>query len=142
MTNEVEPERDAEGFLSDWQRWDEALARRWAEADGLILTPAHWELLQLARDYYSRYHVAPGMRILVALLRAAGEQTGEQSSSGGAPSGGAVAQQHDAARPQGAAKPAVDSRYLYRLFNVGSNSESPGRQVCRYAGLPKPVSCI
>ena len=29
------------------------------------------------------------------------------------------------------------SRYLYRLFPDG-----PARQACRYAGLPKPVSCI
>lgn len=29
------------------------------------------------------------------------------------------------------------SRYLYRLFPDG-----PAKQACRYAGLPKPVSCI
>lgn len=29
------------------------------------------------------------------------------------------------------------SRRLYRLF-----PEGPARQACRYAGLPKPVSCI
>ncbi|MDX1380927.1 MAG: TusE/DsrC/DsvC family sulfur relay protein [Xanthomonadales bacterium] len=31
----------------------------------------------------------------------------------------------------------ADSRQLYRLFPDG-----PARQACRYAGLPKPVSCI
>ena len=31
----------------------------------------------------------------------------------------------------------ASSRYLYRLFPDG-----PARQACRYAGLPKPVSCI
>lgn len=30
-----------------------------------------------------------------------------------------------------------DSRRLYRLFPGG-----PAKQACRYAGLPKPVSCI
>ena len=30
-----------------------------------------------------------------------------------------------------------NSRYLYRLF-----PEGPAKQVCRYAGLPKPTSCI
>jgi len=30
-----------------------------------------------------------------------------------------------------------NSRYLYRLF-----SDGPGTQACRYAGLPRPVSCI
>jgi tRNA 2-thiouridine synthesizing protein E len=31
----------------------------------------------------------------------------------------------------------ANSRYLYRLFPSG-----PGTQACRYAGLPRPVSCI
>lgn len=31
----------------------------------------------------------------------------------------------------------ANSRYLYRLFPDG-----PAKQACRYAGLPKPVSCI
>jgi len=31
----------------------------------------------------------------------------------------------------------ANSRYLYRLFPDG-----PGTQACRYAGLPRPVSCI
>lgn len=30
-----------------------------------------------------------------------------------------------------------NSRYLYQLFPNG-----PGTQACRYAGLPRPVSCI
>jgi tRNA 2-thiouridine synthesizing protein E len=30
-----------------------------------------------------------------------------------------------------------NSRYLYRLFPAG-----PGTQACRYAGLPRPVSCL
>jgi len=29
------------------------------------------------------------------------------------------------------------SRYLYQLFRDG-----PGTQACRYAGLPRPVSCV
>lgn len=31
----------------------------------------------------------------------------------------------------------ASSRYLYRLFPDG-----PARQACRYAGLPKPTSCV
>lgn len=30
-----------------------------------------------------------------------------------------------------------NSRFLYRLFPDG-----PGTQACRYAGLPKPLSCV
>ena len=29
------------------------------------------------------------------------------------------------------------SRFLYRLFPDG-----PGTQACRYAGLPRPLSCV
>lgn len=31
----------------------------------------------------------------------------------------------------------LNSRHLYRLFPGG-----PAKQACRYAGLPRPVSCI
>jgi tRNA 2-thiouridine synthesizing protein E len=31
----------------------------------------------------------------------------------------------------------AESRHLYRLFPDG-----PAKQACRYAGLPRPVSCI
>jgi TusE/DsrC/DsvC family sulfur relay protein len=34
-------------------------------------------------------------------------------------------------------KPEISSRYLYRLFPQGIS-----KQACRYAGLPKPISCI
>ena len=34
-------------------------------------------------------------------------------------------------------RPELESRELYRLFPGG-----PAKQGCRYAGLPKPVSCI
>ena len=30
-----------------------------------------------------------------------------------------------------------NSRYLYNLFPYG-----PGRQACKYAGLPKPTGCV
>ena len=31
----------------------------------------------------------------------------------------------------------ASSRFLYRLF-----PEGPGTQACRYAGLPRPLSCV
>ena len=105
-------ELDDDGFLCRSDEWSEAVAEALAVVDGVTLESAHWLLLRLARDYYKRYHVAPGMRILVTLLR-----------------------QHQSAADSTAQR--IDSRLLYRLF-----PQSPARQVCRYAGLPKPVSCI
>lgn len=34
-------------------------------------------------------------------------------------------------------KEKANSRFLYQLFPAG-----PGTQACRYAGLPRPISCI
>jgi tRNA 2-thiouridine synthesizing protein E len=113
---------DDDGFLKNSADWNEALAERLAREDNFELSAEHWLLVRLAREYYSEYHVAPGMRILVALLR---NHYRDQ------------AQADTASSAKETAPVKVDSRYLYRLF-----SESPGRQVCRYAGLPKPVSCI
>ena len=44
---------DAEGFLSDPQQWDEALAERSAKNIGLEMTDAHWAAIRFAR---SRLH--------------------------------------------------------------------------------------
>lgn len=113
---------DDDGFLKDSSDWNETLAERLASEDGLQLNTEHWLLVRLAREYYSEYHVAPGMRILVALLRNHYRDQAQADTN---------------SKAKETAPVKVDSRYLYRLF-----SESPGRQVCRYAGLPKPVSCI
>ena len=131
-----ELEMDQDGFLVRESDWSEAIALALAKRDALELTPEHWLLIQLAREYYNRYHVAPGMRILITLLRkhyesANGEMSGHIQKSTSADT---KAQQSGSTQPS---REKLNSRYLYRLF-----SESPGRQVCCYAGLPKPVSCI
>lgn len=98
---------DDKGYLLDWSRWTPAVTEAMAAIDGLVLTPDHWTVLQLMRDYYAKYEVEPPMR---ALVRLAGEQLGPDKGN---------------------------SRFLYRLF-----PEGPGTQGCRYAGLPRPLSCI
>lgn len=100
-------ELDEDGFLLNSDDWNEAIANALALADGITLEPVQWQLVRLAREYYKRYHMAPGMRILAALAR-------EHMDCG-----------------------KVDSRTLYRWF-----PQSPARQVCCYAGLPKPATCI
>ena len=78
-----------------------------AAADGIDLTPEHWEVIALLREHHERFRIAPPMRLLVKEI---GRRLGVDKAS---------------------------SRYLYRLFPDG-----PAKQACRYAGLPKPVSCI
>ena len=98
---------DEKGYLLDWQSWSRAVAVEWAARDGLTLEDDHWAVIDLLRDYYGEYEIAPPMRALLKLLRA---RLGDA---------------------------ALGSRELYRLF-----PEGPAKQACRYAGLPRPVSCI
>jgi tRNA 2-thiouridine synthesizing protein E len=98
---------DARGYLCNPEDWSEALALALASQDGIVLTPAHWEVLSFLRAHYAEFGLSPPMRLLVRAL----------------------------ATPQDAQR--GSSRYLYRLFPDG-----PVKQGCRYAGLPRPLSCI
>ncbi len=44
---------DAEGFLTEFGEWDEALAVQLAAGVGVELTDAHWAVLRFLRDDYS-----------------------------------------------------------------------------------------
>jgi tRNA 2-thiouridine synthesizing protein E len=98
---------DERGYLADWTRWTPEFARRLAREDGLELSEAHWEVIEVLREFYGEFEISPPIRSLLRLLR---EKTGQ---------------------------PGLDSRALYRLFPRG-----PAKQACRYAGLPRPASCI
>ena len=56
---------DKEGFLRDLDDWTPEVAAQIATGEGIQLTPAHWEVLNLLRTYYSQYDASPAMRPLV-----------------------------------------------------------------------------
>ena len=56
---------DKEGFLRDLDDWDRHVAQQIAAAEGIELTQAHWELLDLLREYYADFDSSPAMRALV-----------------------------------------------------------------------------
>ena len=56
---------DAEGFLRRLEDWSPDVAARIAAAEGIELTPAHWEIIDLLRAYYRRFDSSPAMRPLV-----------------------------------------------------------------------------
>ncbi|MEZ5555690.1 TusE/DsrC/DsvC family sulfur relay protein [Haliea sp.] len=60
---------DGEGFLRDMQAWTPAVAEQVAAAEGLTLTPAHWEVITLLRQYYRQFDSSPAMRPLVKWVR-------------------------------------------------------------------------
>ncbi|RUR27219.1 TusE/DsrC/DsvC family sulfur relay protein [Vreelandella andesensis] len=68
---------DPEGYLVKQQQWNIEVANLLAEDEGLVLTEKHWEIIQLVRDFYNRYEMAPAMRPLVkATKQALGNEKG------------------------------------------------------------------
>jgi len=60
---------DKEGFLRDLTDWDKTVALQLAAQDQIELTAAHWEVINIARDYYTRHHISPVSRVLVSIVR-------------------------------------------------------------------------
>ena len=98
---------DAKGYMLDACDWSPEVAERMAAEDDVSLTPEHWTILEIFRDYFERFEIEPPMRALVMETR---KKLGQEKGT---------------------------SRFLYQLFPKG-----PTTQACRYAGLPRPMSCI
>ena len=78
---------DNDGYLLNLDDWSETFAT--LMADGIMLTPEHWEIIQLVREFYQEYKTSPAIRMLV---KAMSQKFGEEKGS---------------------------SRYLQRLFPDG-----------------------
>lgn len=63
-----EYELDEDGFLTDWQTWEEGMAGEMAKEDGLELTERHWTIIKFLRDYFTKFEIAPMIKILVKEL--------------------------------------------------------------------------
>ncbi len=61
---------DEDGFLQDWEEWDEEVAEALAKDTRfspapIELTEEHWKIIKYLRDYFLKYGVAPPIRMLV-----------------------------------------------------------------------------
>jgi len=61
---------DEDGFLQDWEEWDEEVAEALAKdtrfsPQPIELTEEHWKIINYIRDYFIKYGVAPPVRMLV-----------------------------------------------------------------------------
>ncbi len=56
---------DREGFLRRLEDWSPEVARQIAASEQIVLTDAHWEVLELLRQYYREFDSSPAMRPLV-----------------------------------------------------------------------------
>jgi tRNA 2-thiouridine synthesizing protein E len=56
---------DSEGYLVDREQWSEDFARAQARAEGLALTPEHWEVIRFLRDFYFEHGVQAQVRVMI-----------------------------------------------------------------------------
>ena len=57
---------DEDGFLQNPELWSEAVAQYFAEQEGLgTLTDEHWKVVNMIRNYYLQFGVAPMIRKVV-----------------------------------------------------------------------------
>lgn len=56
---------DKDGYLEDLHDWSSAVAEALAQEENLVLTPDHWEVLELLRSFYAEFQLSPATRPLV-----------------------------------------------------------------------------
>ena len=56
---------DKEGFLVNLDDWNKDTAEAIAQAEGITLNDAHWEVILLLREFYRAFELSPAMRPLV-----------------------------------------------------------------------------
>ena len=56
---------DSEGYLIDRDEWSEDFARAQAQAEGLELTPAHWEVIRFLREHWHEHGVPAQVRVMI-----------------------------------------------------------------------------
>lgn len=56
---------DQDGYLAELHAWSPAVAEALAAEEDLPLTPAHWEILWLLRQFHDEFQLAPATRPLI-----------------------------------------------------------------------------
>lgn len=87
--NGAEIARDYQGYLKNLNDWQPDMALLLAAEEQIVLTPAHWEVINFVRDFYLEYKTSPAIRVLV---KAIGQALGPDKGN---------------------------SKYLYTLFPIG-----------------------
>jgi tRNA 2-thiouridine synthesizing protein E len=67
--NDRDIELDGDGFLRDFDAWDNAIADAFAAEANIALTDAHREILTLLRRYYGEFGHSPAMRPFVNYVK-------------------------------------------------------------------------
>lgn len=62
---------DSEGYLLHLDDWSEDFARALAREEDLVLTPAHWELINFLRAHFHEHGVQAQVRVMIRHFTAA-----------------------------------------------------------------------
>ncbi len=55
---------DESGYLANRSDWSPALATYMAKLDDCDLDENHWQVINILREYYDQYQIAPAVRVL------------------------------------------------------------------------------
>ncbi|CAM3682276.1 tusE-like sulfurtransferase [Pseudomonas reidholzensis] len=56
---------DKDGFLVDLQDWSHPVAEALAAREQIALSDAHWEILEVLRQFYQEFELSPATRPLI-----------------------------------------------------------------------------
>ena len=59
---------DKQGYLLDVTDWDELLVPVLAEAEGIVMTQDHWDVVRFVRQFYLDYDTSPAIRALIKAM--------------------------------------------------------------------------
>lgn len=63
-------ELDKDGYLVDLQDWSPEVAQALAAREELVLSEAHWQIIELLRSFYAEFQLSPATRPLVKYVAA------------------------------------------------------------------------
>lgn len=58
-----------DGYLKNLADWTPEIAKELALRQNITLTAAHWEIINLLREFYFTYNASPAMRTLVKAVQ-------------------------------------------------------------------------
>ncbi|MCK4493895.1 MAG: TusE/DsrC/DsvC family sulfur relay protein [Methylococcales bacterium] len=64
----MELKQNSEGFLCDYEDWNDETALFLANENQLELTPSHWEIILFIRNYYQQFQYLPNARIFTKAI--------------------------------------------------------------------------
>lgn len=59
---------DDEGYLANLSDWQPDVAELIAQQEGLTLSPEHWEIITVLRQFYQEFELSPAMRPFIKYI--------------------------------------------------------------------------